>query len=309
MNYIFGAGLVGLLAKHILPGDWTIIPFGKSRFFSYSPPIDNDYIIYEPRIDDVMAKIVPHKQILMRKRAWSLGGQLFPGYNKDCANDWLQKIFGPEPPGQSHAYLSHHMSFASYNINLSNLYDCLMQRYAKDCEAGRLYGKVTEVGNHYFIAGGKKHDFVDAVSTIPLYAMLDLAKLPHTLKTRDCQAVQLCSSKIDLEGHDQIYVADSHIEFYKVSKLDDGSYVFYFHGTDVTQPAQYLMHVLDEFKILNGTVIEKYIPLGRADLNVLKAMGFTPIGAYAEWDWYCDISTNIIRLLHLDKYKSQSIVY
>lgn len=303
MKYIFGAGLVGLLAKHILPGDWTIIPFGKSRFFSFNPPIDDDYIIRDDRIEDVISGMCPNKQVLMRKRAWSLGGQLFQGYDKNCAEEWLNKIFGYEYPGHSHAYLMHHMAFASYNVNLSNLYQCLAKKYEGAIDDGKKIGKVTELGKNYFIAGGKRYDFTDLVSTIPLYAAYDLAKIEHSLRTINCQALQLTSKKIDLEGNDQVFVADLGLAFYKVTKLLDGSYIFYFNA-EMPQPARYLMNVLDDFRIINGTTIDKYIPVGEDDLSRIKGLGVTPIGSYAEWDWYCDIGTNILRLLNLGKYKA-----
>lgn len=303
MNYIFGSGIVGLLAKHILPGNWTVIPFGRSRFFTFNPPIDDDYIIYDERLDDVISRIYPNKQILMRKRAWSLKGQLFPGYDRGCAEDWLNKVFGGSQPGQSHAYLTHHMGFASYDLNLHDLYGCLQKKYAGEIASGNMIGKVESIGDHHFVANGKRYDFENVVSTIPLNALLDYGNIQHDLVAKNAQVIQLFSRSLDFEGNDQVFIADHNIHFYKVSKLSDGSYIFYFNG-EMAAPARYLMDVLDDFKILNGTMVEKYIPQGSYDLTKVKQLGFTPIGSYAEWDWCGDVGTNILRLLNLEKYKS-----
>ena len=45
MNVIFGAGVVGLIARHVLVGNWQIVPFGRSRFFSFNPPLDDNFMI------------------------------------------------------------------------------------------------------------------------------------------------------------------------------------------------------------------------------------------------------------------------
>jgi len=45
MNIILGSGIIGLLAKLILGQDWKIIPFYRSRYFSFNPALDDNFII------------------------------------------------------------------------------------------------------------------------------------------------------------------------------------------------------------------------------------------------------------------------
>lgn len=303
MKYIFGSGLIGLFAKHLLPGEWEIVPFRRSRFFSWSPPLDDDFIIHDPRMDDLIQQMFPGTQTIFRKRGISYHGEIFSGdkITAELRDMWIYRLFGYDPPGPIVPYLKSHMGFATYRLSLNSVYNSLMKKFSRQIEEGKSKGDVTEVGDHYFIRGGKRYDFEAVVSTIPHNALLNYAKIPHDLKTATVQVVQVASQELNFEGHDQLLVTDPEIGFYKVDHRDDGSYIFYFKP-EMAYPAKYLMSVLKRFEIRNGTSIPDYITLGSADLNVVKRMGFIPIGSYAEWDWCGDVGTNLLRLLSLEKY-------
>ena len=78
MNAILGSGLIGMLARDILGDGWTLIPVGRSRFYSFQPALADNYIAIDETINEYMKRFtfLP----LIHKTAFSLGGELT--YNK-----------------------------------------------------------------------------------------------------------------------------------------------------------------------------------------------------------------------------------
>ena len=123
-NVIFGSGIVGVLAKAILGPDWTIIPFYRSRFFSFNPALDDNFIIRDDKLDDVIKDLTKtiSIQTYVYKRAWSISGQLIPTFNTDICHHWHHKIFGSQNPLQSEAYFSNRMGQFVYDLRVNQLY-------------------------------------------------------------------------------------------------------------------------------------------------------------------------------------------
>ena len=110
MNYIFGSGVIGLLAKKILGPTYTVVPFYKSRFFSFNPALDDNFIIRDQKLDGLITDISGSCSPILYKRSYSIMGDLKSDYNQEYSMVWLNKIFG-NPPSQSFAYMKDRLSF------------------------------------------------------------------------------------------------------------------------------------------------------------------------------------------------------
>lgn len=299
MKIIFGSGIVGLLAKLILGPSWTIVPFYRSRFYSFNPSLDDNFIIRDEQIDDVIKDItnVIKPTVYEYKRAWSIGGHLLPTYDDAVCSDWLYKIFGDKIPSQSQAYNKERMTFGVYDIRINELYARLTNAYIDELKQESASGKVTEIGNHYFVRNGVRTEFELAVNTIPLNHLAKLAKLSIDLPYKDIHYWHIRTSDLNFEGYNQVLVADQLYGFYKVTNIAPGRFMFYCHE-DIPNPGTYLMGFMQKFEIIDGTSIAEAMPLGNMpDLKMLDNMGIHNVGSYAQWDWCADVGSNILKLV------------
>ena len=299
MKVIFGSGIVGLLAKIILGPSWTVIPFYRSRFFSYNPSLDDNFVICDPQIDDVikqLTKIIKPVKYEY-KRAWSIGGHILPNWEEAICNDWLYKIFGDKIPPQSLAYNKDRMSFNVYDLRINELYSNLTNTFIEELKEQSSHGQVTEIGNHYFIRNGIKQDFESAINTIPLNHMAKLCNLHVNLASKDVHYWHIRTDELNFEGYNQLLVADTLFGFYKVTNIAPGRYMFYCHE-DIPNPGTYLMGFMQNFEIIDGTSIPEAIPAGpMPDLKIFENMGIYNVGSYAQWDWCADVGSNMLKLV------------
>lgn len=299
MNVIFGSGIVGLLAKLILGEKWTVIPFYRSRFFSFNPALDDNFVIADEEIDpfikELTGQLKPQK--FEYRRAWSIQGHLLPTWNTDLYNDWAYKIFGNNKPPHAEAYHKDRMKLHVYNIRLNELYNSLVTRHMEQLSTESKKGEISEIGDHYFIRNGIRQDFDRAISTIPLNVLCSLMKKPTNLKTKSIHYIHIQTEDLNFEGYNQVLVVDQYFSFYKVTNVAPGRYLIYCHE-DVPDPGAYLMSIIHKFDILDGTTIENAIPLGpMPDLSNLENLGITCVGSYAQWDWCADVGSNMLRLI------------
>ncbi len=166
-NVIFGSGIVGLMAKRILSGNWQIIPFSRSRYYSFNPPLADNFIIRDADIDQPIRELTGDDRSAFYRRCYSVGGALISQHDNGVASDWLSKIFGNDVPQHSLAYLTKRMTVPVYNIRTNVLYQSLQNQYVDELKSEAAKGPITEIGQHYFIRGGVRTDFENAVSTIP----------------------------------------------------------------------------------------------------------------------------------------------
>ena len=296
MNYIFGSGSVGLLAKKILGPSFTIVPFYKSRFFSYNPALDDNFIIRDDKLDHLIKDICGLSNTVLYKRAYSLAGELNKSHNKEYDLAWLSKVFG-NAPSQSSVYMQDRLSFFVYDLRANNLYESLVNEYRTELHHENALGQVTEVGDHYFIRGGKRYDYDKLVSTIPLDILLKLMGRRHELKSKAVHYLHIASSELDFENCNQLLVLDNNIDFFKVTNVAPARYLFYF-GNNIDQPGLYMMNFMRSFDILDGTVVDGALPLGeRPKLDNLESQDIFCVGSYAQWDWCMDIGSCMLRLL------------
>lgn len=297
MNYIFGSGIVGLLARKILGPSYKVVPFYKSRFYSFNPALDDNFIIRDERIDTFISELTSNKSFMLYKRAYSILGDLKRDHNKEYDIAWLTKIFGTYP-SQSEVYMKDRLSFFVYDIRINKLYESLVNEFNEELQQENSLGPVTEVGDHYFIRNKVRYDYDKLVSTVPLDILLKLmGKDASMLRSKPLHYLHVASNELDFEKSNQLLILDDNIDFYKVTNIAPDRYLFYFHK-DVEQPGVYLMNFIRSFDIIDGTAIESALPVGeRPKLDNLEKADVFCVGSNAQWDWCMDVGSCILRLL------------
>jgi len=301
MNVIFGSGVIGLLAKHILGSDWKVIPFARSRFFTWNPALDDNFITSHDELDPFIKEITnaigpPEK--FQYKCSWSVGGEILHKFDESICDDWLNKIFSNNPPGQARIFMKDRMDMSVYGVRTNALYLRLVNQYIKELKEESEKGAVTEIGSHYFVRNGKREDFDNSISTIPLNILYDLMNIKHDLSFKPINYVHVNTSDLNFEGANQLLVSDGIIDFFKATNIAKDRYLLYFNR-DVVDYGVYLMNFIQKFDILDGTAIADAIPIGQTPkLNDMEdSDGIFCVGSYAQWDWCSDVGSCILRLL------------
>lgn len=297
MNVIFGSGIVGLLARVILGDSWTVVPFYRSRFFSFNPALDDNFIICDDALDPFIQDLMGPTQRFVYNRAWSVQGELYKKWDAGLCRDWCAKIFGTQVPPQTEPYMMERMNLFVYDIRVNQLYDRLQQTYIEELKAEASKGQVTEVGDHYFIRNGVRTDFDNCVSTIPLDSLLTLMGQQPNLQARNVHYLHIQTDHLDFEGMNQALVTDQIFSFYKATNVAPKRFLIYCHE-DIPNPGIYFMSFIPKFDILDGTSIENVIPMGPIPkLDAVENRGIFCVGSSAQWDWCADVGSNILRLL------------
>ena len=298
-NVIFGSGLVGLLAKALLPG-WKVVPFARSRFFSFNPALDDNFIVQDERIDEAIRDIrqvttpgVTHRY----RRCFDVRGHLHGTYDKGLCVEWLSKIFSGATPGQSEPFYRTQMDLRVYDVRCNQLYAELLQRFMPEMMEEHRKGKVTSFGDHYFVRNGIREEFDHAICTIPLNATQEFLGAPSSLPTKDLHYMHVQTDTLNFEGFNQVLSTDPTLPFYKVTNVAPDRYLFYCHQ-EIPQPGPLLMLFIKNFEILDGTSVPLALPTGPAiHLDGLESKGYYCVGSNAQWDWCMDISSCILRLV------------
>lgn len=300
-NVILGSGIVGLMAKSILPS-WKVIPFARSRFFTYNPATDDNFIIQDSKIDDAVQDICQARpRVFQYKRAFDVSGMLYPNYDKNICADWLTKVFGARTPPQIQPYLNNRLAVPVYDLRANQLYASLLEKNIQEIKTEHAKGPVVEIGDHYLVRKGPgglvREEFDNAISTIPLPALNSLVGLQQELPAKAVHFWHVQTDSLDFEGYNQTWVVDPKFSFYKVTNVGPGRYMFFCHE-EVQHPGQYLMALLKDFEILDGTSIVDYITMGPSPkLDHLEAKGLYCVGSYAQWDWCMDVGSCLLRIV------------
>jgi hypothetical protein len=300
MNVIFGSGIVGLLAKAILGPEWTIVPFYRSRFFTFNPALDDNFIIRDEGLDQFIKDLTgnPSTPVYVYRRAWSISGQLVPEYDAGLCKDWLAKIFGAQIPPQSEVYHANRMDLFVYDIRVNQLYQDLVNANLPELKEEAAKGLITSIGDHHFVRDGKRTDFDNAVSTIPLNALCGLMDRKIDLPSKTLHYLHVETEDLDFEGHNQLLIVDDIMSFYKATNVAPRRYLLYCHE-EITDPGVYLMAFMRKFDILDGTSITEALPMGPTPkLENLEQNGIYCVGSYAQWDWCMDVGSCALRLLN-----------
>lgn len=297
MKYILGSGLVGLLAREILGSDWTIIPFYRSRFFTFNPSLSDNFIVRNRDIDEFVRRELKANAFFDYKIAYSINGLLYKEHDDHICKDWCSKTFGLDYGLQLVPYYKHSMSFDVYDLRCNQLYATLQEKYAEEIKKNLGLGIVTGIYDHKIKLNEKIFEYDKIISTIPLNALDALMGRKHDLVYKDTHFLHIQTQHIDFEGYNQALVVDKAFPFYKVTKLSDNRYLFYF-SEDLNNPGQFFMGLFKSFDILDGTCVKDYVPCGpMPSLSSLEESNILCVGSYAQHDWCMDVSSCILRLL------------
>jgi hypothetical protein len=293
---ILGSGIVGLLAKEILGDQWLVVPFSRSRFYSFRPALADNFIIRDERIDDLISHL-GGKISFIYKTAYSIGGSLLQPDDL-VINAWLNKVFGSQVPNQALPCIKSRGNHFIYNVKVNQLYNQLQQKHSQKLIDDSRRGQVTEIGDHYLIWGGKRIEFDHMVSTIQLDKLFALTRLPRVqLPTAQVWYYHVETNGLNFEGANQVLVVDDSIDFFKVSNIAENRYLFYF-SRDIPVPGPYFMQFVQQFDLIDGTTIAEAIPKGqKPNLSQFDKLGIECIGAMAEHDYFMDLGSCLVKLL------------
>lgn len=301
MKYILGSGILGLIAKEMYP-EWEVIPFGRSRHFSFTTPLADNFIHVSDMVGGVIGKlsaVAGHiHSVKFIKRAFSVNGELVSQFDAGLCSAWATKIFGSGFPTHIPAYYSNRMASAIYDLSLTTLYAALLAKYEPYLKAQVAKGEMTAIKEGRLIWGGREVPFEKIVSTIPLQATMRYLDMPLNLKFKPCHFIHMESKTLNLEGANQVLVADQAISFFKVNRVAKDRYIFYCHE-DIPNAGGYFMSMIDDFELLEGTRIDDAIPLSVSDCPILERMGIITVGSAASNDWCEDVGSSIAKLVTL----------
>ena len=294
MNVILGGGVVALFARDILGPSWHIIPVGRSLYYSFSPPLADNYIVRDEKTDEYF-NFVSHPECI--KNMFSIGGHLTQ--EMSVLNEWLSKKYKNDIPPQSVKYWNSHMNNFAYP-GLINIYRDMQIKYQDEIIQNNNEGHLVKIdlSNREIHLSGKVIEYEYIINTLPLYAFLEIAKIDYHLPSLDLWCYHVRSETIDLEGATNVFIVDKAIEFYQVSKVGNIDYIFY-AISEVQHPAVDFMSIIDKFDLVNETMIPKGIQCGSIPkIEMLKDGGIINVGS-GVWDDCLDIGSVLLRLLKI----------
>lgn len=300
MNYILGSGIIGCLAKQILPGDWTIIPFGRSRYYSYEIPLSDDFIIYDEKIDQFISKYATTK--LMYKRPFSFKGQLI--YNDPMiANLYIDKLYGNERNPLAVNLCK--TTFMSYDLSIGKLYKTLQNQYTDLAANNAKFDHATltiDTNNRVIKTKSGDFPYEKVISTIPLDKLCGRCNINLKLVSKPVIYYHIITKRVDLEGATQALVADKDFMFFKVQKVANDHYIF-MTTEAIDKPLLYFGAFIGyDLDILEVTRIDDVIPIGiPPDLSIFESNGITCVGSNAQHDDFMDVGSCIKKLLTWSK--------
>lgn len=297
MRYILGGGLIALLARDILGDGWTIIPIGRSRYFSYTPAIADNYVVKDPVIDEYMHKfaIIP----LMYKIGYSIAGQIL--YNPTIPlPQYLAKVYGDAIPPQAMAYWRSKSEHFGYG-DCAEMYRILQHKYADELGANNIrFGQLTGINDGEIrTSTGLVVGYDEILSTIPLPALLGLLGIRLDLPGRDIYCYHIRTKQLDFEGGTQLLVADPEIDFHTATMLNKENYLFY-SCKSIEYPGRYFMNFMKEFDLIGETSVKDSVCCGPIpSIPEVGAAKIRCMGSSAVWDDCLDVGSCIKRLLKM----------
>jgi hypothetical protein len=297
-KFILGSGIVGMIARMLLGPEWELVPFGRSRFFSYKPSLDDNFIVRDERIDDFIEHL-GGKMGYIHKTRYSLGGELFD-FNAELCTTWASRIYGVDTPPRIVPYMKSRQANMVYDIRLNRLYEQFQNTFGGEIKEALKKGKLENIDTQEktYVRDGKKHSYDAMISTIPLHKLYEILGIGHDLELKTVWYYHIKSPDLDFEGSNQLMIVDD-FDFYKVTNIAKGRYLFYCMRETPT-PGAYFMNFMRRFELLDGTVADKVLPCGdRPDTGFLEKCGIFPVGSIAEHDAVADVGSNIMRLLRI----------
>lgn len=297
-NIILGGGIIAMLARDILGDSWTIIPMGRSRFYSFIPSLADNFIISDSTTSDYINQFAALP--IIRKIGYSFNGEILFN-NRLILNDLLNKLYHDHIPPHVHAYWSGRDIITTIG-KCTDIYRELQNRYKNELlNNTNKYGYVDKIINHtIYTTEGIAIEYDRIINTIPQNAMLGICKHDIKLPALDTWYYHLRTEDLDLDNSDITYVIDPHIEFYKVTRLDAINYLFQSHK-QIEQPGNYFIPFINKFDLIGETMIEESVPCGPIpNISLFEDLDIVNIGSLATWDDCLDTGSCIKRLINLN---------
>lgn len=287
-----------MIAKEILGNEWDVIPQGRSRYYSFDPPLADNFI---PVTDSVKQIIKIGSEIRSFNRAFSFGGSLMWH-----PHDWVLEMYSKKLYGESNSIFKKLFkpTIDIFGLKCNDLYKILMNKHIQEIKKSNTkYGQIVEIKDGYITTTTGKFPYAKILSTIPLDSLCKFMKIEMNLKARDIWTYKIETDQLDFEGADEVLVLDEIFDFYKSVKLSQFEYQF-FCLNEIKTPLEYFGAFTNQrLKVssLNATKIANAIPMIDIppNLSFLKDQNIDCIGSNAQWDDMADISTCIFRILKM----------
>lgn len=298
-KFILGSGITGLLARHILGPEWKIIPFKRSRFYSYTPALADDYIVAAPEVSSVLGDLGFLPQTRRYMRAFSYNGELIFSEQSFVNHLFNQKLFGLNT--HPVAALLTKTDFLTFKTTTSDLYSKLLDLYVNEIKTNNdLYGDVLSINMHEHRIKTNKTDldYAKIISTIPMDALRVYVGWSGDLPAADVWYYLVKAPTLNFEGARDVLVADAPFDFFKVSYVAPQMYLFHCLK-DLGNPIAYLGAFLNNnLDVKRHTQISRAIPTGPPqDLGSFPDID--PVGCHGQWDYFMDVSSSVKRLIRL----------
>lgn len=298
-KFILGSGITGLLARHILGPEWKLIPFKRSRFYSFTPALADDYIVSTPEVATVLSSLnfLPLTRRYMK--AFSYNGELIFSEQSFVNQLYNQKIFGLD--AHPVAAVLTKTDLLTFKTTAGDLHDRLLDTYMNEIKTNQeLYGDVINIdmNNRRINTSKGGLDYTKIVSTIPLTALRAYVGWSSDLPAANVWYYLVKTPSLNFEGANDVLVVDKAFDFFKVSHVGPQTYLFHCLR-DLGNPGRYLGAFLNNnLEVQRQTQVTDALPLGPP-----QSMGtfwdIDPVGCHGQWDYFMDVSSSIKRLLRL----------
>lgn len=298
-NFILGSGVISLIARAVLGDNWTLIPFNKSRFYSFNPPLADDYITYSSEANLILSQLNLPINTVHYQRATSLCGQLIFSDESFVKQLYIEKLFnGAQHPAALQLLRNESII---YSLSVRHIYDQLLMRFTPEIHKSiEQYGELCQITDHTIVTTKGSYEFESMISTIPLYALNKFLGFSDDITGRDVWYYHVNTPSLDFEGAKQVFVADKVYDFFRVTTVAPEHYLFECL-CDIMQPFEYFgAFTNNKLNVINSTRLEKVIPLDTPPkLDVMENKAIYPIGRHAQWDEFMDIGASMRRLSKL----------
>lgn len=305
MNIILGSGIVGLFAKKLF--GWELLPFKKSRFYSFKQPLAENYIIKHPDLE-IISKVLDipkfHLSPIRFQRGWSISGQVLFNTTKLVTTPYINKLYGNINGSRIEAALKN-LDLWIYKITAKEIYDILLNSYSEEIIKNKdIYKNVISIDlyNKTIKTEKKTIEFDKIISTIPLDALCDLCNINHNLTSKDCHHHLIRSQDLNFEGANELLVSDEFIDFFRVTEINSNLFQFMtiFSPPD---PTKYYSAFFKKFDILMQTTVKNAIPISKdiPKFKTLEDASIFCVGSLAQWDDLMDVSSCFRRLIRFSK--------
>jgi hypothetical protein len=295
-NYIIGSGVVGLLARKILP-NWGLISQRPSRYYSFDPALADNYITYSKESEDRMKVVGVGESIVEYKSPYSISGQLVFQEHGLTGSQYLRKVYGSADRGKVRTHMWIH------TIPVSKLYNDLIKEYkSKKVDPTEVVKIDTDKKLIYIKNSKKPVEYDNIISTVPLDVLYKWIGIDAELESKTICYYHIFSENVDLEGSDQSYVVDDSIDFFKVTKIKQNQHLFWSFD-QIDNPHNYFgMYLGYSLNIIDSFRVESAMPIGPLpDLRDLEGSGIHCVGSNARWDDFIGIADCINKVFEIQE--------